>query len=530
MLEPAFYPHRPDRIELVETHISWVFLAGDLAYKMRKPVVFPFLDYGSAERRRDLCEEELRLGKRFAPSIYRRVRSIVEREPGCFELADAGAPNAIEHVVEMCRVDSTRTLETLLATDDVTDEDVRRIARRIADLHAAAAVAPGRAWTADRVAAAVNDNFATLLAHAEVVGPHDLAAAHRAAVAFLHRHRRLLDWRAAEGHAADCHGDLRAAHVVVGFTIECFDPIEFDPTLRQIDVAADLAFLVMELHAARRPDLARVLAHEYRAAGGDYGSDALLDFYASYRAWVRVKVACLRAAQVAGVERERALEEARRLVPVARELDWRARRPLVLVVFGRAASGKSSLAAELAARSGLPVLSSDVIRKELAGVSAEERAPDPAYSEEASLLVYSALGARAAAVRSRSVIVDATFRRRRHRAAFARAYGDTGPRPLFVQCIAPDAVLVERARQRDREATRISDADTQVVARQAAELEPLDEVPPNAICTIRTDREVARIADDVEAWLDERALGECVVHRSEIGAATDSVADRGTRG
>ena len=266
MAEPRFYPDPPAEVEVRETHISWVFFAGERAFKLRKAVVFTFLDYGTAERRRSMAEEEVRLGRRLAPDMYLGLRAVVHLDDG-FALAEAGHPAAVEHVVEMTRFDEEQTLAARLRAGQAGEHEVRRLARRVASFHTGAEPAPAGSFGPSQVADEVLGNFATLLADAGSVGPARLAAAHRFAVSFLHGRRDLLEERAAGGLVRDCHGDLRLEHVVVqGDELAIFDPVEFDPGLRRIDVAADLAFLVMELEEAGREDLARVLVEEYRAA------------------------------------------------------------------------------------------------------------------------------------------------------------------------------------------------------------------------------------------------------------------------
>ena len=271
MAQPAFYAHAPADVRLHETHISWVFLAGDRAFKLRKAVVFPFLDYGTPERRRHMCEEEVRLGRRLAPDLYLGVRAVVPREDG-FALAEAGHEDACEHVVEMRRFDEARTLAARLERGEV--ERTRRARSRAGSPRSTPAQTRRRpaASARQQVAATVSENFTTLLAFADEIGDPRLAAAHRFAVAFLHGRHDELAARGGAGCVRDCHGDLRAEHVILeGDGVEIFDPVEFDPALRLIDVAADLAFLVMELVEAGRADLARALVDEYRAAGGDDG-------------------------------------------------------------------------------------------------------------------------------------------------------------------------------------------------------------------------------------------------------------------
>jgi uncharacterized protein len=506
MADPRFYPHRPARVEVRETHISWVFLAGELAFKLRKAVTFPFLDYSTPTRRRHMCEEEVRLGARFAPSLYLGLKAIVPRDGG-LALADADDPAALEHVVTMRRFDESRTLAALLDAGGVTEQDVRGVARHIADFHSAAGAAPPGSFGPPQVAATVSENFTTLMAFADEIGDPRLAAAHRFAVAFLHGRHAELATRAERGHVRECHGDLRAEHVVLeGDGVAIFDPVEFDPRLREIDRAADLAFLVMELVEADREELAEALVVEYRASGGDDGGEALLAFYAGYRAWVRAKVSCLRAAELpTGEKRAREMKHARSLAALGERLSWRARRPLVLVVCGASATGKTYLSEALSSAGRLAHLSSDRVRKELAGLPAERRASLREYSAEASLRTYAELGDRASAAADRGgAIVDATFRRRADRDAFAAAYGGRSPRPTFVECRAPAAVVAERARLREQEPRRTSDATAQIALGQLVEFEPLDEVDPGRHVMVRTDRELDAVVDAVEAALDAR--------------------------
>jgi aminoglycoside phosphotransferase family enzyme/predicted kinase len=507
MGRPGFYPHRPEGVELVETHISWVFLAGPLVYKVKKPVVFPFLDYGTLERRRALCREEVRLNRRLAPSIYRGVRALVRRGGGWALADDPDDPRACEYAVEMRRFDSTTTLAARLARGEATAEQLRAIGRRLADFHERAEPVAARVGWPAHLARSLDENFETLLSFAgSAVDGRELAAAERFISAFLVARRDELAGRAAAGRVRDCHGDLRAEHVIFGEQgVEVFDCVEFSPALREIDVAADLAFLVMDLAAAGREDLARELVGAYRDAGGDPGDEALLHFFAVYRAWVRAKVACLRADELDDDRRRAAaLSEARGLAALARRLAWRARAPLPLVVCGGAASGKSHLARHLADVTGLAHLNSDVVRKELLGIAPAERAPASAYSAEMNARTYAELGRRAGGeiTAGRSVLVDATFRYRRDREAFTAALGDR--ELIFVECLAPAAVVAERAAAREGDPSRVSDAGGELAERQRREFEPLDEVRADRHLVLRTDRAVEEIADDVEALLDAR--------------------------
>jgi aminoglycoside phosphotransferase family enzyme/predicted kinase len=503
--DPAFHGGQP--VKVVETHGSWVFLTADRAYKLRKPVVFPFLDYGTPARRRAMCEEEVRVGRRLAPGIYLGARPIVARDGG-YAIGPDGA-EGIEYVVEMRRFDAGRTLQAQLERGEAGPEDVRRIARRIAAFHRDAERAHG-AFSACDVMATVSENFTTLLRFADLLDRAVLAAAHRFAVAFVHARREELDRRSRDGLVRDGHGDLRAEHVILeNGEVEIFDPVEFDPALRRIDVSADLAFLTMELYAAGRDDLAEILVDTYREAGGDDGGDGLLAFYACYRAWVRAKVACLRAEELApGPERDATIGAARRLAELGGRLAWRARRPLLLVVCGLSGSGKSTLAKLLAAQSDFPVVNSDMVRKQRAGLEPTQRAPQDVYVPAVTREVYVELGREAARLARRGGgIIDATFRLPEHRRAFAEGLGDAAPAPLFVECQAPRSVLLERVRLRAQRGGSVSDATESVVERQLAEYQPMDDVPARDLLELRTDRPLDEAIAVLQAALDARLAG-----------------------
>lgn len=276
-----------------------------------------------------------------------------------------------------------------------------------------------------------------------------LAAGARFFDAFVTGRRDTLAARAASGRIRDGHGDLRLEHVLLlddGVTV--YDSVEFDPALREIDVGSDLAFLVMELVAAGAEAHAGELVAAYRDAGGDPGEDSLVAFYAAYRAMVRAKVAYL------------ADGEPTWLVEVAERLRWRARLPVVLVLCGVTATGKSTLAGHLAEASGVALLDSDRVRKELAGIEPTSRAGDEVYGREVSRQTYEELGKRAAE-RTRDcggVVIDATCRRLQERRALLRPLEGSVAPILFVECRAPRRVLLERARRRERDPRRQSDA------------------------------------------------------------------------
>jgi aminoglycoside phosphotransferase family enzyme/predicted kinase len=507
MLDPAFYPHGPETVELRETHISWVFRAGELAYKLKKPLVLPFLDYGTAARRGEMCEEEVRLNRRLAPRIYRRVVSLVPRGDG-FALSSLDDPEAVDYAVEMETIDEGRTLEALSAGRILSASDVEAIGRLLVAFHADARVLRGH----EALSASLEPipaNLRTLReAGAGIVDPGRLRAAVEFTDAFLVRHRELLERRAEAGRIRDGHGDLRAEHAIVplGGTPYIYDCIEFDPGLREIDVAADLAFLVMDLERLGRPECARDLLATYRAAGGDPGDDELVAFFAAYRAWVRSTVACERAAELdddAGAHAA-AEEEARRLLDLGHRFAWRARGRSLLVVCGLAASGKTTLAERLAAISGRPHLSSDLVRKRCAGLDPDEPGGPELYTEAARTEVYRELGRQAAAElrHGEGAIVDATFHREAERFAFEEGMGDALCVPTVIECKAPPSLLMRRADERLEAGRSPSDAGATIVLRQLGERDPLDGRWVRRRLTLRTDIRLDLQVAEVECFVD----------------------------
>jgi aminoglycoside phosphotransferase family enzyme/predicted kinase len=517
MSRSGFYPGgRP--VTVCETHTAWVFLAGDRAYKVKKPVRMAFLDFSTLEQRRRACLEELRVNRELAPEIVRRVCALVPLAHS-YVLSDADAPGAVEYAVEMRRFDEGRTMAALAQRGALTDAHVRAVARRLAAFHAAAPVAKPPDPVGD-VQRACDRNLGELLELADnPTARRMLAAAGRFTDAFLVFRGAEIAARAEVGRVRECHGDLRAEHVVLEEPIAIVDRLEFAARLRRIDVSDDLAFLAMDLEWLGACDAARLLVASYRAAGGNPGDDALLAFYGVHRALVRAKVSLLRAGQVQHRDAGAAdvlCGRAGALLTLAERLAWRARGPFVLAVSGPPASGKSTLAAALARRSGLPVVSSDVVRKRCRGLAPTAKAPADEYTDEARAAVYRELGELAA--RDRGAIVDATFGDPALRRAFLDAGGDAR-RLRAVECRAPPRLREQRACARTPADARGSDATPDVAARLGASFSGWEELPAEAILTLPAGADVEALVDEVADWLDGTGS---VVFRPTARRATDA--------
>jgi aminoglycoside phosphotransferase family enzyme/predicted kinase len=493
-----------DGAEVRTTHGSRVFLAGDRAYKVKKPVALGFLDYSTLERRRALCGEEVVLNRRLAPGRYLGVRALVP-DGDRLRLAAEDDPAAVEYAVEMRRYREQDTLAARLSAGSAGVPELAALGRRLAGFHAAvpADATPG---AAERAARRMDDTLLALAGLAPDAGARArVARSARTAGALLAASWDELEARGRAGRVRDGHGDLRLEHIVLEHGIEVVDCLEFDPGLRRIDVAEDLAFLVMELHERRRPDLARVLVDAYRRAGGDAGADWLLAAFAAYRAEVRAKVAWLRAAQrsspaAAAADRDHGTA----LLALATRLRWAAHAPLVLMVAGLSGSGKTTVADALGVESGYRRLSADVVRKQRAGIAPTRPAPAAAYGDAASRATYHDLGRRARILAPEGVIVDATFRRRADRDAFHAALG-TGVPVLHVECRAPAAVLEARIQARAGRPGQVSDAGPEVLRAQLAAPAGYDELPAAGHVPVRTDGvQVATVLAAITDAVDRR--------------------------
>lgn len=445
-----------------ETHTAWVLLTAAKAYKIKKPVTFGFVDLGTPQRRRHMCEDEVRLNRTLAGGLRARVRALVPDAHG-WRLAHPDTAGAVEWLVEMGRYDEHSTLAARAAgqADAPTQDDLERIARRLAAFHAGCPPLHRPRWDA-QVAGLMRDNLLELrAADAGVLDRHIADALTRFVVAVADRHGPVLRARGRSGAIREGHVDLRAEHIVVGPQLLIVDRLEFDLALRTLDVADELAFLAMDLEALGARVIGEQIVERYRHHGGDAGSAALRALYGVHRALVRSKVALLRAAQLPDREAAPVHTEARRMLALAERLSWRARDPIVLVVDGPPASGKTTLAHAVAARTGFPVLSSDLVRKELLGLAPTATAGHEAYGPEARRAVYAELGRRTATAfgRGESIIVDATFGSTGLRDAFLHDLGEPAAGGLReIACMAPVPLLARRATARRRRGADASDA------------------------------------------------------------------------
>lgn len=519
--QPAAFPFAAAEVEVHQTHISVVFLAGDVAYKVKKPVNLGFLDFSTLEKRRHFCEEEVRLNRRLAPHIYQGVAPITATPTG-FRFEGDGP--AIEWAVKMTRLSAERDLDHCLKRGEIDAQHLTSLAERIAAFHASSVcderIARQARWEA--IDANAMANFEATRRHiGETVSPDVFERLRKRTRGLLDDLRPLIERRAAAGVPRDTHGDLRLDHVYwfpetgdspcgAGFPAcqandrqagtpapfqewVILDCIEFNEQFRFADPVADIAFLIMDFAFAGRWDLADALTHAYFQATGDDEGRALVPLYASYRAAVRGKVEgiVLEEKEIPATEKEIALQRAKEHWLAA--LAWaepRERRPMIVLVGGLPGSGKSTLARALEQLAGFSVLRSDLVRKELAGPAAATSAPaefgQGIYSEAWDNRTYDELERRAESLlwRGSRVLIDASLRVDQRRLRLLKLAQRWGVPIVMLHCQAAPDVSRKRLLNRRNDA---SDADWTIYETAAQIWEPFSPEVERIATTIDTD-------------------------------------------
>jgi len=473
LARPSSYEPAPDTVKRIDTHAAIIFLAGDFAYKVKRAVTLPYLDFSTLEMREAVCRREVEINRRTAPDIYIGVVAITRGREGALAIGGKGQP--VEWAVKMRRFDQSKLLDRLAEQDDLPIEAMSSLADKIAGLHAQARA--NRRFDHDGAMSRV-----VIEPVSKAAGKAPPLIAKREAVGFvrafqeeLGRNRTLLERRARQGYVRRCHGDLHLRNIVmIGDAPVLFDAIEFDEDIATIDILYDLAFLLMDLwHLDLRAHANAVFNAyiRYPEAGGPLAALEglrLLPLYLAARAGVRAMVALDRLAVVKGQERDKARQEFIEFFGLASGF-LETRGPRLFAVGGVSGTGKTTLARNLAPfvgdAPGALVVRSDVERKRLAGAGETEKLSPRHYTKRATGLVYRSCFAKAEAALAagHSVILDAVFARRDQRQR-ARQIADREGVPFAgIWLEAPERKLVERVEGRSGDA---SDADAGVVRRQ----------------------------------------------------------------
>lgn len=460
-------------VERMDTHGAAIFLVGDRAYKMKKAVQFPFLDFSTLERRRRACLAEVELNRRTAPEIYLGVGAVVAREDGSLGLApdgNAGGATPVEWLVVMRRFDQEDLLDQVAARGDLTVPLMRDLADAVAAFHDEAEPRPDAEGAAGmrRIAAGVVDR---LRAYPGVFPGDRVDRLARSVMGHLERCADLMDRRRDAGYVRHCHGDLHLRNIVLlGGRPVPFDCIEFDETFAICDVLYDLAFLLMDLEHRQLRPLANVLFNRYLEQTCDLAGLALLPPFLAIRAGIRAHITATMAAGKAGAEAADLRAEAAGYMELALRLS-RSEPARLIAIGGLSGTGKTTLARTLAPdlgpAPGAVILRSDVLRKRLLGVDEQVRLADECYSETVTARVYAEMAGRAGlALDSRhAVICDGVYARPEQRAAIEEIARAAGLPFTGLWLVADQQTQLARVGERSGDA---SDATADIVRRQSS--------------------------------------------------------------
>jgi hypothetical protein len=444
MKRPDFYPHKPVEVEFIETHISYIFLAGDLVYKVKKPVKFDFLDFTSVKKRKFYCEEEIRLNRRLAPNTYMDVVAISLDARGNITL-DKGV-EVVDYAVLMKKLPVDRMLKTLLSQGLADEKTMDNLAEKIAAFHR-------RAQTGGHIDEMGNienirhngeENFTETINQINVTIPgYQYNFIKDYAEKFLNENESLFEKRIADHKIRDCHGDLHLEHICVADEIIIFDCIEFNERFRCGDVVEDVAFLTMDIDFNGYSHYADAFIESYTKYSGDTNLPTLLNFYRCYYAYVRGKVTGFRLDQkeLQENEREQITKNAARYFDLAYTYAARLDKPVLILTAGLMGSGKSYQARKLAERLGAEIIRTDLLRKELFNIKPTERRYEDfgqgIYSNDISRIIYDKAYDLAAQKikQGKAVIIDASFKRLAQRQKAMEMAHNLGVRYYILECI-----------------------------------------------------------------------------------------------
>ncbi|HKK99295.1 MAG TPA: AAA family ATPase [Desulfotignum sp.] len=504
MTSADFYPHKPTEIIHKQTHISDVFLANDLVYKVKKPVDLGFLDFSTLEKRYKFCCEEMRLNQRLTTDIYLGVEKITW-DKNTYGLNSSG--QTVDYAVRMRRLPDENTLASLLVSNRVTESFIDRLIHTLSDFYTASALTKkemDQFGSFEAIGQKCRDNFNRLPDFSDTgANKRKVQLIKAATQMFLDRHKDLFDRRIENKHICDTHGDLKTEHVYQYQGVQILDCIEFNHAFRYQDTASDLAFLAMDMDFLGYRPAALFLLSRYVKTTSDADLMQVIDFYKCYRAMVQVKVYHLQTEDRSSQDDAKKAEhihEMEQYLDLAYQYALKMAFPVIWVTCGMIATGKSTVAEKLAALFSIPCIRSDDIRKtlfaDLPDKSGNTGFEKGMYSPEATSLVYGKIlvTAQAALEKGSSVILDATCRRQKQREDMLQLAADAGANIIFVECRCPDREIKARLKNREYQST-VSDARLKHFAAIKKRMDPFDHLSADLHMPVRTDQPLDRIVE-----------------------------------
>ena len=507
--DPAFYPEPTQKVEVIQTHISTIFLTDRFAYKVKKPVDFGFLDYTTPEKRREMCEREIALNRRLCPDTYLGVAEIREHD-GQLNIGGQGA--TVEVAVKMKRLPQRRMLREALRRGEGHSAFFHDIARILADFHSHAATSPEISALKDLDGVKLNcdENFAQTEKYVgKLLSVRTFEFIRTSTELFFKRHPELFHHRAATARVRDGHGDLHLDSICVTDPIRIFDCIEFNERFRIQDVAEEVAFLAMDLEFHGYTPFGRAFVEAYVEASGDGHLYKLLDFYKAYRAYVRAKVHSFQGddATIPEGQREQVRATATRYYELAARYAASFNPQRLYVACGLMGSGKSTLARTLAERYALQVVRSDVVRKELLGLAPEDRRyvgwDQAEYAPAVTERTYAEMLERAERMigEGHSVVLDGCYGTRNERHAAVKLARHIKVPMLLLECRASEEIIRERLEKRAAKNGSVSDGRWEFYHRQVKEFEAPEEIRGDSRVVLDRSRPIEELMDELAAMV-----------------------------
>lgn len=465
------YPHQPDQITHIQTHISHVFIVPPFVYKIKKPVDFGFLDFSTLEKRKKYCKKEVELNRRLCDDVYIGVVP-VDQENGSFTIGSEKEPDsgAVEYAVKMNKMVRENFLIGIVKKRELKDWHLEKVVKKLVPFYKnqqpdETILSYGEP---EKIKFNTDENFDQTRSYiGETIDKIAYNSIHFFTNEFLKRGEKLFLERIESKHIVDGHGDLHLEHINISEEKLCiYDCIEFNERFRYQDIAADIAFLAMDLDFYRYFRKSRKFISEMAQELNDRSLHRMIDFYKCYRAYVRGKVKSMESSEeeVPENDRKKAAEKAKRNFQLALNYALLGSEPLLLVYMGRVASGKSTLAGQTAEKTGIRHFMTDKIRKTIAGVPETTRLPEnerqQLYRPDLSNKTYHTLlkNGISLAKKGESAILDGTFGSKEKRANILSDCKKEGIRVLFIETTAPDNIRSERLKQRNSHTDVISDA------------------------------------------------------------------------